>query len=298
VELSRVAGPWRIALAGTAIAPGWTEAEGALVPFLAPGLADPLAPRRLSTYQQLLRTGEVPSPAQTFLPMGGLDLARPPRHPRLLDMASVRYLAAPRDPLFRLAPELAALLDSWPPGEPVAGSGADPGLEVRVNRGALPRAYVVDGVRPAASEAEASRAIVAPDFDPGREVVLEGAEVSRPSSGNLVAASIETYEPERVLIRTNGSADGVLVLTDTWAPGWTATVDGREVPVRPANLLFRGVPVPAGSHVVEFAYRTPGFRTGAIAAALALPILLAAPLLLRGIRGRTDGGPGAEGLST
>lgn len=193
-------------------------------------------------------------------------------------MASVRYLAAPRDPMFRLSPGLASLLDSWPAG-PDLGRGDEPGLEVRSNPQALPRAYLVTGVRPVAGEAAAASAIVAPGFDPRREVVVEGGLVRREPEADLVPAEIERYEPEHVVVRTDGPADSVLVLTDTFAPGWRATVDGREVPVRPANLLFRAVEVPAGRHVVTFTYATPGFRAGMIAAMLAVAILLAGPLV-------------------
>lgn len=277
-RLAAKAGLFRIALVGTALDPGWTETQAALVPFSSVGQIDPLSSRRLVDYEALATRGALPSPDQAILPLGGLDLGGPLANPRLLDMASVRYLAAPRDPMFRLSPGLASLLDSWPAG-PDLGRGDEPGLEVRSNPQALPRAYLVTGVRPVAGEAAAASAIVAPGFDPRREVVVEGGLVRREPEADLVPAEIERYEPEHVVVRTDGPADSVLVLTDTFAPGWRATVDGREVPVRPANLLFRAVEVPAGRHVVTFTYATPGFRAGMIAAMLAVAILLAGPLV-------------------
>ena len=41
-----------------------------------------------------------------------------------------------------------------------------------------------------------------------------------------------------------------------------AVIDGQVVPVVRVDGLVQGVPVPAGSHRVELAYRAPGLRTG------------------------------------
>ena len=70
-------------------------------------------------------------------------------------------------------------------------------------------------------------------------------------------------------------ARGQLVLLDTFYPGWRAEVDGREVPIRPANVAFRAVEVEAGSHEVRFSYRPASvIAGGAITlAALALTAL-------------------------
>jgi uncharacterized membrane protein YfhO len=47
----------------------------------------------------------------------------------------------------------------------------------------------------------------------------------------------------------------LLAYTDTWAPGWTATIDGISTPVLRLNGAIRGVIVPAGSHILEWSYR-------------------------------------------
>ena len=57
-------------------------------------------------------------------------------------------------------------------------------------------------------------------------------------------------------------ADGLLVLTDTYAPGWQARVDDVVTPIMVANHAFRAVVVPAGAHVVEFSYRPLALRLG------------------------------------
>ncbi len=76
----------------------------------------------------------------------------------------------------------------------------------------------------------------------------------------------------------------VLVRRETWFSGWSATVDGRAVPVRRVDRLFQAVAVPAGSHRVQFSFAPPGI-TWALLAALAGAVLMCVPSLVR-VRGR------------
>ena len=68
--------------------------------------------------------------------------------------------------------------------------------------------------------------------------------------------------PERVVVETDASMPAYLVLSDTFDPGWSATVDGRPAPIRPAYVAFRAVYLPPGKHTVVFSYRPAGFELG------------------------------------
>jgi hypothetical protein len=68
-------------------------------------------------------------------------------------------------------------------------------------------------------------------------------------------ARIVTYTRNSVVIDVQATEAGILVLHDIHYPGWEALVDGERRPVLRANLLFRGVEVPAGRHRVEFHFR-------------------------------------------
>ena len=65
---------------------------------------------------------------------------------------------------------------------------------------------------------------------------------------------IVDWRPNRVEIETNSAAGGQLILRDHFYPGWFAEVDGKRVPIRRAETLFRGIDVPAGRHRVVFYY--------------------------------------------
>jgi hypothetical protein len=68
-------------------------------------------------------------------------------------------------------------------------------------------------------------------------------------------AVFEGDEIDNIVIRTECPSEGLLVLRDSWYPGWMATVDGKKVPVLRVNGCYRGVIVPAGEHRVRFVYR-------------------------------------------
>ena len=99
-----------------------------------------------------------------------------------------------------------------------------------------------------------------------------------------------TYAPERVTVEVETGAPGYLVLGDAWYPGWRATVDGAPAPIERANLLFRAVPVPAGTHTVQFTYRPLSVTAGAtISAAALLALFVVLPVLLGLRRGKGSG---------
>ena len=65
---------------------------------------------------------------------------------------------------------------------------------------------------------------------------------------------IESLRPGRVELVTTSAVDGLLMLHDSYYPGWIAEVDGRPAPVRQTHQLFREVEVPAGRHRVVFRF--------------------------------------------
>jgi hypothetical protein len=132
---------------------------------------------------------------------------------------------------------------------------------------ALPRAYMVGRARALDSE-ETFRLIASADFDPRSEVLLEpGTQplpMAAPFSGG---ASIVERRSDRLVIDTDSSAEGYVVVVETYMPGWQATVDGGRADILRANAAFRAVRVPAGRHRVEMRYRPRGVVYGCALAA-------------------------------
>lgn len=107
-------------------------------------------------------------------------------------------------------------------------------------------------------------------------VVNEPPTTSAPgSAGAPGSASIVRYENGRVDIHASMSAPGLVVLADTYYPGWQATIDGVPAHVYQADYAFRAVWVPAGEHEIEYRFTLPLLGVGATITTLAA-ILIAA----------------------
>jgi uncharacterized membrane protein YfhO len=76
----------------------------------------------------------------------------------------------------------------------------------------------------------------------------------------------------------------MLVLADTWFPGWKATVDGQDAAVERVDYLLRGVRLGPGEHTVEFSYEPLSWTIGWIVSSLSLPCLALATVV--GLRRR------------
>jgi uncharacterized membrane protein YfhO len=100
-----------------------------------------------------------------------------------------------------------------------------------------------------------------------------GDSQALPSPGTAV---VESYGANAVRVATDSPTAALLVLSDTYYPGWRAFVDGHEQPLVRGDLLFRVVPVPAGAHEVVFQFEPTSIRVGLAITVVALAIAAAA----------------------
>ena len=135
-----------------------------------------------------------------------------------------------------------------------------PGPPVWIYRlaGAMPRARIFG--RSEIAKADATRPDGGVPVEPSVDrALIDGAMASRqssplPSSDSPGVVTIESSRPGRVEAVTTSTADGLLVLHDSYYPGWIAEIDGKEAPILRADILFRAVEVPAGIHRVTFRF--------------------------------------------
>jgi hypothetical protein len=143
------------------------------------------------------------------------------------------------------------------PNEP-AGSAF-----IHRNTSALARARLAGSPVYASDQQQAGRALMRLGPQLRDHLVVEDSSHPLPADATVSGtAQIVEDLPERVTVEVDAATPAYLVLADTFDPGWSATIDGQPVPIRPAYIAFRAVFVPQGRHTVIFAYRPAGFELG------------------------------------
>jgi membrane protein YfhO len=130
---------------------------------------------------------------------------------------------------------------------------------------------VVVGQAEPATEAGMWRAIASPDWKPDETAFVVGLPGPLRGGGGTVTGRRLSNDRERWSVVADRG--GFLVVSGAWDRGWHARVDGRSVPVRKANGLFRGVAVAPGRHVVDFSFRNAAERRGLLLGAVAVVVL-------------------------
>ncbi len=145
----------------------------------------------------------------------------------------------------------------------LAGPGLEPAYEdgrVRVYRvtDPLPRAWVVHRTAEV-SDAQTLAALDAPDLNLRAVAVVPPGSGLPPLAGGPAgqdeAARVIAARPGHLAVEVQTAADGVLVVSQPFYPGWQARLDGRRVPIERVDYALQGVALPAGAHRVELDYR-------------------------------------------
>jgi hypothetical protein len=148
----------------------------------------------------------------------------------------------------------------------------------------LPYGAVYGNVDVAESDGEALAALDDPTFDLFSHVVVSADSVPHPYAPAVAglalarptrvrAARLLRYTPTDVRFATDSDGPGLFFLSDTFYPGWKATVDGVPAPIVRADYLFRGVLLEPGKHVVALRYDPLSFKFGLVLTLLGLGAL-------------------------
>jgi hypothetical protein len=149
----------------------------------------------------------------------------------------------------------------------------------------LPRTYIVNRISVERDSERTFHRLLESAFDPMQEVVLDQFVQITPKGRFEGIAKIVSYENQAVTIHASLIDSGILVLADSYYPGWKAYVDGRETRILKANHFFRAVALAEGEHVVEFKYDPLSFKIGAWISLFTITGILAITLFVY-IKGR------------
>ncbi|MBI5116289.1 YfhO family protein [Candidatus Poribacteria bacterium] len=103
-------------------------------------------------------------------------------------------------------------------------------------------------------------------FDPSREAILEknpGMTPAREKRSKQGTATVAARGANETVVETACDDGAILVLCDSYYPGWQAEIDGHRTELLRADYIFRAVVLPPGKHGVVFRFRPPLFFLGA-----------------------------------
>ena len=214
-------------------------------------------------YESLYPMFEQPRPMEWLNPLNSWVLAQVRQG--ILDRMNVARLISDRAPRGLNATQLVEVPQSIE--LPTTTGASNQTVYIFDNPTSLPRAYVVPGV--VISHANENPAIQLAWIDPRQAVLLANDPLAAFPEHRQVfrEANYQSAGPDRVEISVNTEAAGLLVVADTWMPGWSAIVNGQPTKVLCGNHAQQVVVLPsAGNQRVSMRYDPPGLVAGGLLA--------------------------------
>jgi hypothetical protein len=150
------------------------------------------------------------------------------------------------------------------------------GLKVFRNGTVYPRTWTVHEAVTISEGKLAPRWLDDPARDARKTAFAAGPAPALEACGEVDKTRVITHSPNFVRIKAEMACRGMLILSDTYFPGWKATVDGKPVRIHEAYTVVRGVLVEKGTHTVEFHYSPTTARLGGLLTAFGFVAALVA----------------------
>ena len=100
---------------------------------------------------------------------------------------------------------------------------------------------------------------------------------------SVSVATIVSYEPNKLVYEVESTKGGVVVFSEIYYPGWTATIDGQEAELGRVDYVLRAMQMPAGKHKVELTFMPRSVDTTETVAYVSLGVLLLLVLVVAGL---------------
>ncbi len=99
-------------------------------------------------------------------------------------------------------------------------------------------------------------------------------ETAEQDSASVV--TMKSYKPNELVYSVSSSAGGIVVFSEIYYPGWTATIDGEATELGRADYILRALNVPKGEHEVVLAFKPKSIRATETVAYVSYVLLIAA----------------------
>ena len=102
-------------------------------------------------------------------------------------------------------------------------------------------------------------------------------QLGKPAEGsNDGLVTLTSYEPNELCYNVTSSKGGIVVFSEIYYPGWTATVDGQPAELGRVNYILRAMNVKPGNHKVVLTFRPKSIEQTETVAYASYFVLLAA----------------------
>ena len=102
------------------------------------------------------------------------------------------------------------------------------------------------------------------------EAVLKVSNVQ----GNVSQIELVSYAPNKLKYNVSSEKGGVVVFSEIYYPGWTATIDGQKTELGRVNYILRALNVEKGKHTIELTFDPQSVHTTEIIATISFATLL------------------------
>jgi hypothetical protein len=140
------------------------------------------------------------------------------------------------------------------------------------NRDYLPRAWLVHSTEHYSSPKELALRLESPEFHPRETGLLESGRQPQidPRTSGQETILVRRYQHDQIELTVKAASRALLVVSETYYPGWQAKVNNIPFEIWKVDGGLRGIVVPPGDNLVTLTYAPSSFRLGAILTALAV----------------------------
>jgi hypothetical protein len=144
------------------------------------------------------------------------------------------------------------------------------GIKVWANSDVLPRAWTVHDLIVAPNEWNGVTMVRDGDFDLRKSAVMvkDTPRLDKCEAADNVTGIVD--KPSFVQVDVEMGCKGLVIVSDNWYPGWSASVDGTSAKIWKVNTVIRGVVVGAGRHRMTMHYRPFAVYFGLVTLVLGL----------------------------
>lgn len=236
-------------------------------------------PLHIASYGKLLASsanGKIPEalprPDANIAPgYGQDDLKNNFYRKRILDLLGVKYIVHKAD-----------FIDTATfPKEFYSLIWTDSTLQLYENKNSFPRFFMTNNYIVSSNKNEVLDNIYDKNIDLKKTILLEEKLEIKMDKSSINEVNLVSYEPNKVIFKTNSTGNSLLFLSDNYYPGWRTRIDGKDTKLLVADYTFRAVAVPKGKHTVMLNYLPKSFILGSRLSVLGFVLLFITLFIIR-----------------